>query len=217
MLTTVTLGAVMTAGLAVGTGGVGGVGGAGAAAAAAAAAGLPSGFLLYEAKAKKPAMPWQKWEISDDLSAPLELNPCAGKPGAANRAAARTITYSMENNSLSEQVVLYRDEKSARAAMRTLRADLKRCAAGGKHLTAYSYRAVSTRIGDEGLRGGAWFAEGSVRYVVVRKGAALATYVRTGDATKRLLPSRFRPLVKDARAMAAKICRLPGACAPSRA
>ncbi|WP_405089233.1 hypothetical protein [Microbispora sp. NBC_01389] len=37
-------------------------------------------------------------------------------------------------------------------------------------------------------------------------------YVGTGRVSKSLPVSQFRPLIKDARTMAAKLCDLPGVC-----
>lgn len=83
---------------------------------------------------------------------------------------------------------------------------------GGRGHERYSYRWKSTGVGDEALRIGGFFFENRSRSVVVRQGSAIAVYVRTGLVTKSLPISQFRPLIKDARTMAAKLCGLPGVC-----
>ncbi|NJP93112.1 sensor domain-containing protein [Nonomuraea sp. FMUSA5-5] len=186
--------------------------GAGEAAAAPSAASLPKGFLLYEAKAAGPAKSWEKWTVSNRLSRRLEVNPCERNPGANDRVTARTITYVAEADHLSEQVVIYRSKTAARQAFNDVRADLKRCATGGTKPYTYTYRWKKTLIGDEALRIGGFFFEGRARYVIVRKGKALAIYAEGGNVTKSLKSSHFRAVVKDARTMAGKVCGLPGVC-----
>jgi hypothetical protein len=180
---------------------------------AASGAALPKGFLLYEAKAAGPSRSWETWKVSDRLNRRLQVNPCDQNPGAKNRSAARTITYSAETDYLAEQVVVYGDETAARKAMSSVRADLKRCARVGIGHNRYSYKWKNVGIGDEALRVGGFFFETRMRYVVVRKGKALVVYAQSGDVSGRLLSSHFRLLEKDARTMAGKVCGLRRVCA----
>ncbi|WP_188194477.1 hypothetical protein [Nonomuraea sp. SYSU D8015] len=186
--------------------------GAGEAAASSSTASLPKGFLLYEAKAAGPAKSWEKWTVSNRLSRRLEVNPCERNPGAKNRVAARTITYVAETDHLSEQVVIYRSKSAARQAFNDVRADLERCATGGTKPYTYTLRWKKTDIGDEALRIGGFFFESRARYVIVRKGKALAVYIEDGLVTKSLKSAHFRTVLKDARTMTGKLCSLPGVC-----
>ncbi|GGO06930.1 hypothetical protein GCM10010116_13810 [Microbispora rosea subsp. aerata] len=185
---------------------------AGVASGAEAKAKLPKGFLLNEAKMDRPRKPWEHLKLSDSLKRPLEVNPCDRNTARDGRSASRTFTYLAETDYRSEQVVLYPSKRAAKAAMRTLRADLAKCDSGGRGPERYAYRWKSTDIGDEAIRVGGFFFENRTRSVVVRRGSAIAVYVRTGLVTKSLPVSQFRPLIKDARKMAAKLCGLPGVC-----
>lgn len=185
---------------------------AGVASAAQATAKLPKGFLLNEAKMDGPRRPWEHLKLSNSLKKPLEVNPCGRRTAHDGRGASRTFTYLAETVYRVEQVVLYPSEQAAKAAMRSVRADLATCGSGGRGHERYSYRWKSTGVGDEALRIGGFFFENRSRSVVVRRGSAIAVYVRTGLVTKSLPVSQFRPLIKDARTMAAKLCRLPGVC-----
>ncbi|MGW5261305.1 hypothetical protein ACWEQG_10035 [Microbispora sp. NPDC004025] len=182
------------------------------AAPAAAPAKLPKGFLLDEAKVDGPRRPWEHLQLTDSLTKPLEVNPCGHRAAHDGRGASRTFTYLAETVYRSEQVVLYPSERAAKAAMRSVRADLARCGTGGRGHDRYSYRWKSTGVGDEALRVGGFFFENRSRSVIVRRGSAVAVYVRTGLVTKSLPVSQFRPLIKDARTMATKLCDLPGVC-----
>ncbi|MEV4323385.1 hypothetical protein ACIG5D_34200 [Microbispora rosea] len=179
---------------------------------ASAPAVLPKGFLLNEAKVNGPRRPWEHLKLTDSLKKPLEVNPCGRRAARDGRTASRTFTYVAETVYRGEQVVLYPSEQDAKAAMRSVRADLAECAARGRGANRHSYRWKSTGIGDEALRIGGFFFENRSRTVVVRRGSAVAVYVRTGLVTKSLPVSQFRPLIKDARTMAAKLCGLPGVC-----
>ncbi|GIH45290.1 hypothetical protein SAMN05421833_102135 [Microbispora rosea] len=179
---------------------------------ASAPAVLPKGFLLNEAKVNGPRRPWEHLKLTDSLKKPLEVNPCGRRAARDGRSASRTFTYVAETVYRGEQVVLYPSERDAKAAMRSVRADLAECAARGRGANRHSYRWKSIGIGDEALRIGGFFFENRSRTVVVRRGSALAVYVRTGLVTKSLPVSQFRPLIKDARTMAAKLCGLPGVC-----
>ncbi|GGS92263.1 hypothetical protein GCM10010156_58180 [Planobispora rosea] len=185
----------------------------GGGAAAGAAAGLPQGFLLYEAKAEGPKKSWETWKIDDSLRTPLTLNPChVERPWDGRRSAARSITYVAETDLLNEQVVVYRSERAARAAMAGLRSQLKRCAKTGKGYDAATYRWKGVGIGDEALRAGGSYFESRFRYVAARHGRAVIVYGEDGNFTSKLANRHFRGLERDARKMAAKVCDLPGVC-----
>ncbi|MBD3143971.1 hypothetical protein [Microbispora bryophytorum] len=179
---------------------------------ASAPAVLPKGFLLNEAKVNGPRRPWEHLKLTDSRKKPLEVNPCGRRTARDGRSASRTFTYVAETVYRSEQVVLYPSERAAKAAMRSVRADLAECAARGRGANRHSYRWKSTDVGDEALRVGGFFFENRSRTVIVREGSAVAVYVRTGLVTKSLPVSQFRPLITDARTMAAKLCDLPGVC-----
>ncbi|WP_182898589.1 hypothetical protein [Microbispora sp. H10830] len=176
------------------------------------AATLPKGFLLDEAKVNGPRRPWEHLKLTDSLKKPLEVNPCGRRTARDGRSASRTFTYVAETVYRSEQVVLYPSERAAKAAMKSVRADLAECGTGGRGPNRHSYTWKSTDVGDEALRVGGFFFENRSRTVIVRKGSAVAVYVRTGLVTKSLPLSQFGPLIKDARTMAAKLCDLPGVC-----
>ncbi|WP_432929915.1 hypothetical protein ACQPZZ_06750 [Microbispora sp. CA-135349] len=178
----------------------------------AATTALPKGFLLDEAKVDGPRRPWEHLKLTDSRNKPLEVNPCDRRTARDGRSASRTFTYTAETVYRSEQVVLYPSERAAKAAMRSVRADLAKCGTGGSGPSRYSYKWKSTDVGDEALRVGGFFFENTTRSVIVRRGSAVAVYVRTGGATKSLPVSRFLPLIKDAETMAAKLCDLPGVC-----
>ncbi|MGV9324201.1 hypothetical protein [Streptosporangium sandarakinum] len=196
---------------------------------------IPKGFLLTEAEATKPltedqaAEEW--WTVSDKPTRPLELNPCRskGKP-RDGRVAMRTIIGGTSAPSyVTEQLVLYPSAKNAGAAFRRLRADVEKCAKAKAPRRAtvagdfHRYTGKKVNIADEALlvkgssyeRGteeplkGELYVSGGERYVVVRRGSALALYTAdsywAGEDTTRILTGR-------AKKMARKVCDLPGVC-----
>ncbi|MGN9839243.1 hypothetical protein ACTMTI_14085 [Nonomuraea sp. H19] len=196
---------------------------------------IPKGFLLTEAEATKPltedqaAEEW--WTVSDKLTKQLELNPCRskGKP-RDGRIAMRTIIGKTSAPSyVTEQLVLYPSAKNAGAAFRKLRAEVKRCAKAKAPKTAtvagsfHRYTSKKVNIADEALlikgssyeRGteepvkGELYISSGERYVVVRRGSALALYTAdsywAGEDTTKTLTNR-------AKKMAGKVCDLPGVC-----
>ncbi|MEU6717346.1 hypothetical protein ABZ897_38275 [Nonomuraea sp. NPDC046802] len=190
----------------------------GTAVAQADAAKIPKGFLLTERAAKGPVMEDEEWwEISNSLSRPLELNPCGrkGKP-RDGRVAMRTIGYSTSAPSgRAEQLVLYRNASSARAAFRKLRADLARCRERITAKRKHGYTAKPLRAGDEGLFAtGVYYTKGKrptesdVLGVAARRGAALFFYTDIGWP----YPSTRKKIVRQAQKMAKKVCDLPGVC-----
>lgn len=103
---------------------------AGVASAVQATAKLPRGFLLNEAKLNGPRRPWEHLKLSNSLKKPLEVNPCGRRTARDGRSASRTFTYLAETVYRSEQVVLYPSARAAKAAMRSVRADLAECGSG---------------------------------------------------------------------------------------
>ncbi|MGN9837717.1 hypothetical protein ACTMTI_06325 [Nonomuraea sp. H19] len=186
----------------------------------AAATEIPKNFLLTEPAARTPLSQGDAsemgWQISDKLTRPLELNPCNRRRAAdASRVAARTITYwSSAPNSSSEQLILYSSPRAAHAALTQLRADVKRCARTGDPAAPQlkiRWRTSKVRVGDEatGMGYTTWqdgYVNETLSGVVARRGSALMIYADTAAV--------YQPgvLIKNAKKMAAKVCKLPGVC-----
>lgn len=184
------------------------------------AAEIPKDFLLTEPAARKPlsetAADEMGWKISDKLTKPLELNPCNRRRAAdAGRVAARTITYwSSAPSSSSEQLIIYRSPRAAHAAFTQLRADAKKCARKGDPAAPelkIRWRTSKVKAGDEaaGIGYTTWqdgYENDRLSGVVARRGSALMIYTDT--------EAGYQPgtLIKKARRMAAKVCKLPGVC-----
>ena len=186
------------------------------------AAEIPKGFLLTEpaATAGPTVEDEEWWKISNSLSRQLELNPCRTKGKTRDgRVAMRTITHSTSAPSgSSEQLVLYRNTKSAQAAFRKLRADLTRCAkqATAKRNTSsrFGYVGKPLRVGDEALSVAGYFYNKGKRErepgelgVVARRGTALFLYTDIGNGL-----GAGKKIVGQAKKMAKKVCDLPGVC-----
>ncbi|MDP4506569.1 hypothetical protein [Nonomuraea turcica] len=186
--------------------------------------GISKGFLLTEsAAAAGPVMEDEEsWKISNNLSRQLELNPCGRKTKPRDgRVAMRTITYeSSAPSSSSEQLVLYRNTKSAQAAFRKLQRDLAKCrmqAVSVKHHGHpwYGYIGKPLRAGDEGLSVASYYynkkrkrvGEALDLTVVARRGAALFFYTDAGNGLRER-----KKIVSQAKKMATKVCDLPGVC-----
>ncbi|MBB5083403.1 hypothetical protein [Nonomuraea endophytica] len=183
----------------------------------AASSALPKGFLLTEAAARGPHKDVERWKISDARTAGLLLDPCehrywSGKKATdRGRIASRTIVKTVEVESWGEQVALYRDVKAARTVMKGVRADLKRCAVGGDDFLKSTYTSRPLKVGDEGIRAVHRDFEGSIRFVAVRRGAAVLIYMEVGDSGRGLPVKDFRTQVKQAGTMATRVCGLPEA------
>ncbi|MGN9787260.1 hypothetical protein ACTMTF_37965 [Nonomuraea sp. ZG12] len=181
---------------------------------------IPEHFLLTERAAAEGSvvMDEEWWEISDNLSRRLEFNPCRskGKP-RDGRVAMRTITYlTSAPSGVSEQLVLYRDARSAQAAFRKLRADLARCSKPAvAERDRFGYVGKPSRVGDEArsVAGydydahGRRLAQSDDLAVVGRRGAALFLY--TANARGR---GAKKEITGQARKMAKKVCGLPKVC-----
>lgn len=181
---------------------------------------IPKNFLITERDARRHLNPHeadeQGYEISDKLTKPLELNPCWHRHAVdRDRVAARTITrWTSAPSGSSEQLVIYNSPRAARAALTRLRAEVKRCARKGDPSVPQlriRWRTSRARAGDEatGMGYQTW-QDGSVNQTITgiaaRRGSALMIYTTDEGAYD---PGR---LTKDARKMAAKVCKLPGVC-----
>lgn len=181
---------------------------------------IPKNFLLMERDARKPLSPDEaaevSYEISDRLTRPLELNPCWHRRAVdGGRLAARTITRGTSAPSgSSEQLIVYKSSRAAHAALTRLRAEVKRCARKGDPSSpelSIRWRTSKAKAADEALGMGYQTRQGgqvnqTVTGIVARKGSALMIYTTDEGA--------YDPggLTKEARKMAAKVCRLPGVC-----
>ncbi|GII05098.1 hypothetical protein [Planobispora takensis] len=185
-----------------------------------AAGKLPRDFLLYEAQARKPVKypEEEEWTISNRRTENFTLNPCGLRSSVGSgRVSARTITYSAPEFHKSEQLVVFRSAGAAHKAFAGLLAQVAKCDRIDT-LPVFKVKAHALDAGDEAARVSAQAygpdgapAIGGQRTVVVRKGRALAIYVRAGEYSK-VRTSDFRVQAKDARKMAAKVCTLRGVC-----
>ncbi|MEU0564776.1 hypothetical protein ABZ297_05155 [Nonomuraea sp. NPDC005983] len=181
---------------------------------------IPKNFLLTERDARRHLDPdeasEQGYKTSDKLTAPLEPNPCGhGRAVDRDRAAARTITHWTSGPSVSsEQLVIYKSPRAAHSALTRLRAEVKQCARKGVPSAPelkFRWRTSKAKAGDEALgMGYQTWQDGSVNEtisgIVARRGSALMIYTTSEGAYD---PGR---LTKDAKKMAAKVCKLPGVC-----
>lgn len=181
---------------------------------------IPKNFLLMERAARTPLSSTdaaeKSYEISDKLSTPLELNPCEHRRAVdGGRLAARTITLGTSAPSYSsEQLIVYKSPRAAHAVLTRLRAEVKRCARKGDPSSrelSIRWRTSKAKVGDEALGMGYQTRQDGYEDprgtgLVARKGSALMIYTTDeGD----YFPGG---LTKQARRMAAKVCKLPGVC-----
>ncbi|WP_283134031.1 hypothetical protein [Rhizohabitans arisaemae] len=180
---------------------------------------IPRGFLLHDADARKNANPEFPWMVSNRRQDPLSVNPCETKlgPGYSGRTAVRTLTQPQPDGSISEELLVYRNEAWARRAVSQIRADLARCprlkVPDGVDQV---YRARTLRLGDHGMaihvqsHRGAKAVDGGTHIVLVQRGNAIALYSATApfftptDDDSRNLPKAKR--------MAKKLCFYDGGC-----
>jgi hypothetical protein len=179
-------------------------------AAALLSVGLPHGFLYMESH--PPAKAWETYRVDESARLPLQPNPCnRRRPADSGRLATRAVVWTSENRSKVEQLVVYRSTDAARAAMRGLRADLKRCAKLGKGIDRQRYFSKATAVGDEGLRAGARYWEDGFQAVAVRRGAAVYVVGASAWPGESLPVKDFRTLIGQADKMTVKVCALPEA------
>ncbi|MFI6390656.1 hypothetical protein [Nonomuraea sp. NPDC050540] len=180
---------------------------------------IPRGFLLYESEAarkrleKKVVRTRMQWRASDRLEELLLIDPCAtGKQTDTSRRSARTITgRSVEwDGDYSEQVIVYRDEIAARAAVRSLRSDLRRCAKRNRN--HFTYRVKATPIGDEAFMVHMFKVASIDAATVVRQGRTVAIYTLPSSGDIPGDPPKWRPVEYgglEARKMARKLADTP--------
>ncbi|WP_144069957.1 hypothetical protein [Nonomuraea indica] len=181
---------------------------------------IPKNFLLTERDARRHLSQHeadeQGYEISDKLTRPLQLNPCLHQRAVdRGRTAARTITrWTSAPSGSSEQLVIYKSPRAARAALSRLRVEVKRCARKSDPSAPeleIRWRTSPAKAGDEAIGMGYQARQdGSVNQlvtgIVARRGSALMIYTTDEGAYD---PGR---LTKNARKLAAKVCALPGVC-----
>lgn len=181
---------------------------------------IPRNFLLTERDARRHLSPEEAaelgYEISDKLTKPLELNPCVHRSSVdRDRVAARTISHWTSGPSgSSEQLVIYKSSRAAHAAFTLLRAEAKKCAR--KSIPSapelkIQWRTSKAKVGSEAVgMGYQTRQDGSVNEtisgLIARKGRALMIYTTTEGEYE---PGR---MTKDAKKMAAKVCKLRGVC-----
>ncbi|MFC7591937.1 hypothetical protein ACFQYP_55670 [Nonomuraea antimicrobica] len=186
----------------------------------ATASEIPKNFLLTEPEARQRLTSEEAaemgYEISDKLTKPLELNPCVHRKAVdRGRAAARTITrWTSAPSGSSEQLVLYKNARAAHTAFTSLLAEAKKCARKSDPASPnlkIQWRTSKAKVGDEAIgMGFQTKQDGDVNQtitgLVARKGSALMIYTTT--------EGEWRPggLTKDAKKMAAKVCKLRGVC-----
>ncbi|MEU7893510.1 hypothetical protein AB0B45_11660 [Nonomuraea sp. NPDC049152] len=181
---------------------------------------MPKNFLLTERDARRHLGPdeaeEQGYKISDKLTEPLELNPCGHQHAVdRDRVAARTITHwTSAPSASSEQLVIYKSPRAAHSALTRLRTEVKRCARKGDPSAPelkIQWRTSKAKAGDEAIgMGYQTWQDGSVNQTITgiaaRRGSALMIYTTDEGAYD---PGR---LTKDARKMAARVCKVPGVC-----
>lgn len=180
---------------------------------ARAATAIPKGFLLTEVRATEPQSEEDRnemwWKVSNRVTQPLEVNPCGSKRYSDGRTAMRTISLkSAAPDSSSEQLVLYKSVRAAKAALAKIRSDIRRCA---KSKDGYRYSFKPLRIGEEAVWVKHSKREGKAELymlfaVSARRGKALIVYTRDGGSYMR------GSLTEPAKAMARKVCALPRVC-----
>ncbi|MEV4890545.1 hypothetical protein AB0K48_14245 [Nonomuraea sp. NPDC055795] len=176
---------------------------------------IPQGFLLYESKAarkrleKKVVRTRMQWRVSDRPGELLLIDPCAtGKQTDKGRQFARTITgRSVEwDGDYSEQVIVYRDEIAARAAVQGLRSDLRRCAKRNRN--HFTYRVKATPIGDEAFMVNMFKVASIDAATVMRQGRTVAIYALPSSGDIPGDPPKWRQVEYgglEARKMAKKL------------
>ncbi|MER6945770.1 hypothetical protein ABT294_17225 [Nonomuraea sp. NPDC000554] len=190
------------------------------AAPAAAAAGLPKGFLKYESEqARKPFGEAEiSWRVSDKRTEVAALELCAGDELLSQAKSLRSVFADGDADyHYREQVAVFADEKAAAGAMAKLRKAVKGCAKVVIFGGTAAYRGAKLPLGDEALQVSRYNLESKSAYgersVVARRGSAVIVYAEVAlYASKKPKASDFRSQVRDAKAMAVKVCDLPGVC-----
>ncbi|MFI9592047.1 hypothetical protein [Nonomuraea sp. NPDC052265] len=157
-------------------------------------------------------MPHTEHLTPNSVKLPLQLDPCLSHHRRdGGRLETRAVLYSSEDEMKYEQLVVYKDVRHAKAAMRILRADLRRCADVGKGVNRHRYFTQPLDVRDDGLRAGGRFFDSGEHAVAVRRGAALYIVGESARPTRSLPLKGFKGLIGQAREMTVKVCRLPEA------
>ncbi|MEU0567819.1 hypothetical protein ABZ297_20850 [Nonomuraea sp. NPDC005983] len=175
----------------------------------AASGEIPRAFLLYEHKTIGEQDPEDYWWVDGKRAQWFAVSPCRGsrvdgvrgdpKVGRTGRVAARTVERSwQETTGLKEQVILYSTPAMARRALREFKAAWKRCG----HRKGFTRTLTRVSVGEESWR---TFTtrDGGIEdddAIIARTANAVYVYLRRPTRTS------VKPLLRDARAMAAKIC-----------
>jgi hypothetical protein len=177
---------------------------------------IPEGFLPEEQQATIPlSQPDVHWVRNDGPNLPPMLSPCGGSLKSDKaRVDGRQLVLVGASGWKGGRLVVYRDVKAAKAAVREIRSALRRCE---RHQFTDGETTVwaseTLPIGDDALFvGGAQFrgdtrVPGQFRGVVMRKGRAVQTYLDCGQAIEQPTPAIVQPYQDKARAMAAKLAR----------
>ncbi|GIH71004.1 hypothetical protein [Sphaerimonospora thailandensis] len=183
---------------------------------AMAAGHIPKGFLLYEKEAAKHHNDDEaRWEVSRKTGASFAVNPCEKATlGRSGRMAAGTATYTAVPDYMrAEQVILYNSARSAKKALRDLRAAVAECRKIGTGQETYRFTSAGAAIGDEAVKitGQAYygkkFAVGGQRALVTRRANAVVVYNVAGEWGKPA-KSDFSRQLKDTKKMLVKICTI---------
>jgi hypothetical protein len=174
---------------------------------------IPEGFLPEEEVATVPlSQPDVYWARNDGPNLPPMLSPCGGSLRSdKGRVDGRQLVLIGPTLWKAARLVVYRDVKAAKVALKETRSALRRCERHG-------FRAGETTVwasaplpfGDEALFvGGQQFRDatrvpGIFRGVLMRKGRAVQTYLVCGQSTEQPTPNE--PYL-EVRAMAAKLAR----------
>lgn len=183
-----------------------------AAAATFTGTGIPEGFLLYESKKARNSFEKKigpmRWKTSDRQDAPLLIDPCVREKSTdKSRQASRTITGRSVtwDGDYAEQLIVYRDETTARAAVEGLRADLRRC--GKRNRFHFTYRTKRAHIGDEAFLVDVFELATARGATVMRKGRTVAVYSLPLPSLQRWRKSEYGQ--PQAREMARKLAATP--------
>ncbi|MEU0569803.1 hypothetical protein ABZ297_31110 [Nonomuraea sp. NPDC005983] len=192
-----------------------------AAAAAATADGLPRGFLKYESEqARKPFGKAEiSWRVSDKRTEVATLDLCGARASLLSQAeSVRSVLADGDADyHYREQVAVFADDQAATGAMAKLRKAVRGCAKVKTSAGSTAYRGQKLPIGDEALQVSRYNLKSENAYgersVVVRRGSAVIVYAEVSLYTSnKPKASDFRSQVRDAKAMAVKVCDLPGVC-----
>jgi hypothetical protein len=114
----------------------------------------------------------------------------------------------MWDGDYSEQLIVYRNEMAARAAITGLRSELRRCAKRNRH--NFTYQVKDTRIGDEAFMVDMFKVASTEGATVMRQGRTVAIYAlprKRPDDPPKWREAEYGGL--EARKMANKLADTP--------